>query len=56
MVNAQMGAKILTVINGIVSKRTEDGLVLDVSLGWNMGWMVSGGSSGLMFKKWASLK
>lgn len=31
MVNAQIGAKILSVINGIVSKRTEDGLVLDVS-------------------------
>lgn len=31
MVNAQIGAKILSVLNGIVSKRTEDGLVLDVS-------------------------
>ena len=56
MVNAQIGAKILSVTNGIVSKRTEDGLVLDVSFRMEHGLDGKWGSSGLMFKKWASLK
>ena len=49
---AQIGAKITSIINGIVSNGTEGELIMIFILGWNADLMVSGGLAGPTFLWW----